>query len=136
MVPDLIEAVGTSSDPDIQKAVGVLRSWDHQYNADCKGALLFEEWVKAFAGPNMSNQQNYAEKWDADNPIETPRGIKDPAVALTTLKTAVANTVKTLWRGGPALWRGLPLPSGRRQSAGQWRLRAIWASSAPSPGAR
>jgi acyl-homoserine-lactone acylase len=94
MVPDLIEAVGTSSDPDIQKAVSVLRGWDHQYNADSKGALLFEEWVKAFAGPNMSNQQNYAEKWDAAKPIETPRGIKDPAVALTTLKTAVANTVK------------------------------------------
>lgn len=94
MVPDLIEAVGTSSDPDIQKAVSVLRGWDHQYNADSKGALLFEEWVKAFAGPNMSDQKNFAEKWDADKPIETPRGIKDPAVALTTLKTAVANTVK------------------------------------------
>ena len=94
MVPDLIEAVGTSSDPDIQKAVALLKGWDHQYNADSKGALLFEEWVKAFAGPTMSNQQNYAEKWDAAKPIETPRGIKDPAVALSTLKTAVANTVK------------------------------------------
>lgn len=94
MVPDLIEAVGTSSDPDIQKAVSVLKAWDHQYNADSKGALLFEEWVKAFAGPTMLNQQNYAEKWDPEKPIETPRGIKDPAVALSTLKTAVANTVK------------------------------------------
>ncbi|HXS07322.1 MAG TPA: penicillin acylase family protein [Rhizomicrobium sp.] len=94
MIPDLIEAVGTSSDPDIQKAVAVLKGWDHQYNADSKGALLFEEWVKAFAGPNMSDQKNYAEKWDADKPIETPRGIKDPAAALTTLKAAVANTVK------------------------------------------
>jgi acyl-homoserine-lactone acylase len=95
MVPELIEAVGTSSDPDIQKAVAVLKGWDHQYNADSKGALLFETWVKQFAGPNMSNEQNFAEKWRADDPINTPRGIKDPAMAMTTLKAAVADTVKT-----------------------------------------
>ncbi|MGZ5926532.1 MAG: penicillin acylase family protein, partial [Rhizomicrobium sp.] len=95
MVPELINMVGTASDPDIQKAVAVLKGWDHQYNADSKGALLFETWVKEFAGPNMSNEQNFAEKWHADNPIETPRGIKDPAVAMSTLKAAVAETIKT-----------------------------------------
>ena len=94
MVPELIEAVGTSSDPDIQQAVAVLKGWDHQYNADSKGALLFETWVKEFAGPNMSNEKNFAQKWDAKDPINTPRGIKDPAVAMTTLKAAVAETVK------------------------------------------
>ncbi len=94
MVPELIEAVGTSSDPDIQKAVAVLKDWDHQYNADSKGALLFETWVKEFSGPNMSDQRNYSQKWQADKPIETPRGIKDPNMAMTTLKAAVAQTVK------------------------------------------
>ena len=95
MVPELIEAVGTSSDPDIQKAVAMLKGWDHQYNADSKGALLFETWVKTFAGPTMSNEQNFAQKWDANDPINTPRGIKDPAVAVSTLKAAVADTIKT-----------------------------------------
>ena len=94
MIPDLINAVGTSTDPDIQKAVATLRAWDHQYNPDSRGALLFEQWVKVFAGPNMSDEKNFAEKWDANKPIETPRGIKDPAVGLSTLKAAVADTVK------------------------------------------
>jgi acyl-homoserine-lactone acylase len=56
---------------------------------------LFESWVKEFAGPNMSIQKNFAQKWDAKDPINTPRGIKDPAVALSTLKAAVADTIKT-----------------------------------------
>ncbi|MES2253809.1 MAG: penicillin acylase family protein [Pseudomonadota bacterium] len=94
MIPELINMVGTSSDADIQKAVAVLKGWDHQYNADSKGALLFETWVKEFAGPNMSNQTNYAQKWDANDPMETPRGIKDPAVAMSSLKAAVAQTIK------------------------------------------
>jgi acyl-homoserine-lactone acylase len=95
MIPELIEVAGTSSDPDVQKAVAVLKGWDHQYDADSRGALLFESWVKEFAGPNMSMQKNFAQKWDAEDPINTPRGIKDPAVAIGTLKAAVADTIKT-----------------------------------------
>jgi acyl-homoserine-lactone acylase len=94
MVPELVKAAGASTDPDVQKGLAVLKAWDHQYNADSKGALLFETWVKEFAGLNMSNQKNYAVKWDANDPIETPRGIADPAVGAATLKAAVAETVK------------------------------------------
>jgi acyl-homoserine-lactone acylase len=94
MLPDLLKIAEGSSDPDIQKAVGVLQAWDRQYNADSKGALLFESWVKEFAGPTMTNEKNYAVKWDPADPIETPRGIKEPAVALSTLKAAVADTIK------------------------------------------
>jgi acyl-homoserine-lactone acylase len=94
MVPEILKAAAGSNDADVQKAVAVLKGWDHQYNADSKGALLFEEWVKAFAGPNMSDQKNYAVKWDANDPIETPRGIANAAVGVASLKTAAEQAVK------------------------------------------
>jgi acyl-homoserine-lactone acylase len=94
MVPELLKAAAGSNDAEVLKAAAVLKAWDHQYNADSKGALLFEEWVKAFAGPRMSDQKNYAVKWDANDPIETPRGIADPSVGVATLKTAAEATVK------------------------------------------
>ena len=93
MVPALLAAVASSSDPDIRRASDILKAWDHQYNADSKGALLFETWVKEFSGPTMSDQKNYAVRWNADDPIETPRGIRDSAVAVSTLKAAVAQTI-------------------------------------------
>lgn len=94
MVPEILKAAAGSNDADVQKAASVLKAWDHQYNADSKGALLFEEWVKAFAGPSMSNQKNYAVKWDANDPIETPRGIADASVGVASLKTAAEQAVK------------------------------------------
>jgi acyl-homoserine-lactone acylase len=94
IIPDLMAAIGTSQDPDVQKGVAVLNAWDHQFNADSRGALLFETWMEEFAGPGFSNQSNYAVKWQASDPINTPRGIKDPAVALSTFKAALADAVK------------------------------------------
>lgn len=94
MVPEILKVAAGSNDADVQKAASVLKAWDHQYNADSKGALLFEEWVKAFAGPSMSNQKNYAVKWDANDPIETPRGIADASVGVASLKTAAEQAVK------------------------------------------
>lgn len=94
MMPDLLEAVGTSSDPDVQTGVAALRNWDHQYNSDSRGALLFETWVQIFTDAGMSDEKNFAEKWQASDPIATPRGIKDPGVALATFKQAVAETIK------------------------------------------
>ena len=59
----------------------------------------FETWVKEFSGPAMSDQKNYAVRWNADDPIETPRGIRDSAVAVSTLKAAVAQTIALLEEG-------------------------------------
>jgi acyl-homoserine-lactone acylase len=42
----------------------------------------------------MGSEKNFAVKWDANNPIETPSGIKDQATAISTLKAAVAETIK------------------------------------------
>jgi len=92
MLPDLLKAAATSDDPDIKAAVAVLSAWDHRDEPDARGALLFETWALIFAPNNFTSQVNYAEKWTLDDPLDTPRGLKDPAAAVAMLKAAVAKT--------------------------------------------
>ena len=92
MLPDLLKAAAGSTDPDIQQAVAILSAWDHRDEADARGALLFETWALLFAPNNFTSQVNYAEKWTLDDPLATPRGLKDPIAAVALLKQAVAKT--------------------------------------------
>lgn len=96
MLPALLAAAKGSSDPDILTAVALLSGWDHRFEADSRGALLFETWALLFAPNNFQSQAYYAVKWTLDDPLETPRGLKDPAAAVGMLKEAVAKT-KTLY---------------------------------------
>jgi acyl-homoserine-lactone acylase len=90
MLPELLAAAKDSADPDVQAAVAVLSAWDHQDNAESKGALLFETWAGIFSPGNFTSQANYAVKWTLDDPLNTPRGLKDPTAAVAMLKQAVA----------------------------------------------
>jgi len=92
MLPELLAAAKGNADPDIVVASALLAGWDHKFDGDARGALLFETWATLFAPRNFVDQSNYAVKWTLDDPLATPRGLKDPATAVTMLKTAVAKT--------------------------------------------
>lgn len=92
MLPDLLGAARGSNDADVQSAVKLLKAWDHRFEPDSRAALLFETWAGIFAPKNFTDQSNYAVKWTLDDPLETPRGLKDPVVAVAMLKQAVAKT--------------------------------------------
>jgi len=94
MLPDLLAAAKGNTDPDVQAAVALLSAWDHCDDADSRAALLFETWASIFSPNNFTSQANYAVKWSLDDPLETPRGLKDPAAAVAMLKEAVAQTRK------------------------------------------
>ena len=96
LLPELIDAARNNPDPDIQAAVALLDGWNHRFEADSRGALLFETWALLFAPNNFQSQANYAVKWTLDDPLETPRGLKDPAAAVAMLKEAVQKT-RTLY---------------------------------------
>ncbi|MDB5673079.1 MAG: 7-beta-(4-carbaxybutanamido)cephalosporanic acid acylase [Sphingomonas bacterium] len=93
MLPELLKAAGTSDDPDVKQAVALLSAWDHRDEPDSRAALLFETWALIFAPNNFTSQANYAVRWSLDDPLETPRGLKDPAAAVAMLKAAVARTI-------------------------------------------
>ncbi|MCJ2185749.1 acylase [Novosphingobium beihaiensis] len=92
LIPALAQAAEGNTDPDVRQAIALLSQWDHRFEPDSRGALLFETWAAIFAPDNFKDQSNYAVKWTPDDPLETPRGLKDPAAAVAMLKQAVAKT--------------------------------------------
>jgi acyl-homoserine-lactone acylase len=92
VVPELAAAAAGDPDPEVRAAAALLAAWDRRTAADSRAALLFETWAAKFAGPGFSNQSNYRVKWSPDDPINTPRGLADPAAATALLKAAIAET--------------------------------------------
>ncbi len=89
----LLSASAGSPDPDVRAARDVLAGWDNRFEADARGALLFEEWAKIFAGPGLDDQRNFTRSWTLDDPLNTPSGIRDESAA-TAMLAAAAQTVK------------------------------------------
>ena len=92
VLPDLLAAAENDPNPDMQAAVKVLGDWDRTFSRENRGGILFEEWAKLFAGPRMTGQAGFAVPWSADDPINTPFGIKDPAASVEMLRKAIAST--------------------------------------------
>lgn len=93
ILPQLLDAAAQNPDPTVQQAAAVLKDWNHRYDDDSRGALLFEEWAKIFSGPQMSSEKNFAHPWTLSDPFHTPYGLKDPAAAAAMLKEAAENTI-------------------------------------------
>ncbi|MPT47149.1 MAG: acylase [Sphingobium sp.] len=96
LLPELFKAAEGNTDPEIVNAIALLKQWDHRFEPEARGALLFETWAGIFAPKNFTDQSNYAVKWTLSDPLETPRGLGNPASAVAMLKQAVAKT-KTLY---------------------------------------
>ena len=94
LVPPLVAAARASADPQVRAAARLLETWDRRFEADSRGALLFETWAGMFSPGNFLNQSNYAVPFSLSDPIETPRGLKDPAAAVAMLGKAAARTIE------------------------------------------
>lgn len=95
LLPELLALAKGSDDADIKRAADVLSKWDRAFEADSRGALLFEEWAHLFAGDyKFVSQKGYKNPWTLDDPLSTPNGLKDPTLALQQLKQAVGITEK------------------------------------------
>ena len=93
LLPELLAQAKDSTDPEILRAADVLSRWDRNFEADSRGTLLFEEWGRLFTGDyKFTSQQGYRTPWTLDDPLATPNGLKDPALALQQLKQAVGIT--------------------------------------------
>jgi len=95
ILPDLFKAVDESGSPLAKQAAAVLKSWDRQAEANSRGAVLFYEWAVQFmGGPALGSQAGFAVPYDLKLPLETPRGLKDPAKAAQQLDAAAAKVMK------------------------------------------
>jgi len=84
---DLLKAAAGSADKRVVDAVEVLKKWDRKADPESRGAVLFAEW--------WDNRGNLAAiPWSNEEPVSTPRGIKDPSKAVEILAQAAENVKK------------------------------------------
>jgi len=87
--PDLLAAVSASNDTALAEAARVLGAWDNTAAPASRGGVLFEAWWRRYRPAGTRNEQTYAVLWSKEAPTTTPRGLADPARALTALRAAI-----------------------------------------------
>ena len=102
LLPTLLAVAEASESSAARRGARVLAAWDRQYDAASVGADLFARWL-ANMQPNRTLSNITAEPWRADAPLDTPRGLLDPAAAVAALERAVqslladAGTLERAW---------------------------------------
>ncbi|AFL88407.1 penicilin amidase [Terriglobus roseus DSM 18391] len=99
VLDELLADVDQYGSPRAKEAAAVLRTWDRQCEANSRGALLFYTWAQKFISTSVgmttvAAQKNWAIPYDYNQPLTTPRGIKDPKLAVQMLADAADETVK------------------------------------------
>ncbi len=99
ILPELLDAADKYGSTRAKQAAAILKTWDRQAEASSTGALLFYTWAQRFVNPAVTlnakdAQRNFTVPYDYEQPLTTPRGIKDPKAAAAMLDDAAAETVK------------------------------------------
>lgn len=91
---DLLTALRAATLSDAQRvAAEVLRRWDNTTAPDSRGAVLFSTWWQRYTeGRNADSM--FAAPWDMNDPVRTPRGIRDATRAVEAFTWAVDETVR------------------------------------------
>ncbi len=100
VLDDLLAAVDQYGNARAKQAAAVLKTWDRQAEANSRGALLFYVWAQNFIGPTVGmttpgSMKNWAVPYKLDEPLTTPRGLKDPKASAAMLADAADETEKT-----------------------------------------
>ncbi|MGH7556853.1 MAG: penicillin acylase family protein [Gemmatimonadota bacterium] len=136
ILPDLLgAAAGTGNDSEpaalVADAARVLASWDRGTDSDSRGAVLFEAWYEELR--QRSEESPFAETWSPEDPLHTPDGLADPAVAREAL-VAAADTVRRRWDSLDVAWGevhrlrrdGVDLPANGADGDGLGIFRVAW----------
>ena len=87
LLPDLLKAAGTSTNPKVKEAAAVLSGWDRQTDAYSRGAVLFKIFTdRYFQSANFNDKLRV--KFDGRDPLNTGYGISDNAAAVKALEEA------------------------------------------------
>ena len=85
---EVVEAVRADASAPEEARAGALalEAWDDTASAGSRGAVLFQAFWDSYS---RAVREAFATPWDAAEPASTPRGIADPAAAVTHLASAV-----------------------------------------------
>ncbi len=87
VLPDLLRAARGSGDSLAERAAGVLSRWNRAVDADSRGAVLFDAWIRRALRQGKA-ATFFAHPWRPDAPLSTPSGLARPAAAVATLDSA------------------------------------------------
>jgi acyl-homoserine-lactone acylase len=85
---DLLNAVRQFPNPEALEAARVLENWDGKTNAGSTGAVLFARWF------DMLGSSGFEIRYDPKDPVNTPRGLKEPEKAVEILVRASTDLKK------------------------------------------
>jgi acyl-homoserine-lactone acylase len=109
VLDDLLAAARAGGDPCAADAPATrcaatraLASWDRSADAASRGAVLFTTWWDEYAR-RTGARGPYAVRWSEREPLDGPRGLADPAAAVSALDSAAAR-VKARWGDVAVPW--------------------------------
>lgn len=88
LLPELREACAAAGDAP-GAACTAIAGFNGRFDVDSPGAVLFREWLARW--PYAATRQAgelFATQFDSADPLHTPRGLADPALAVERLKAA------------------------------------------------
>jgi acyl-homoserine-lactone acylase len=88
-VDEIVATAKARGTPVAKRAAEVLAKWDRQGEVDSVGMLVFYKFMSA-AGSSFENIGGFKVPTDDRRPLETPRGFKDPAKAMSLLDDVAA----------------------------------------------
>jgi acyl-homoserine-lactone acylase len=91
LVPGLLAAAREGGSEIATEAAVVLERWDGDADMDSRGAVLFLEWAQTFWNRTRGNP--FATPWDSSDPMGTPVGLTDPALAVQVLEEAAQSVL-------------------------------------------
>jgi acyl-homoserine-lactone acylase len=90
---DLVAAVRASAPaPAVDSAIAMLDAWDATTKVDSRGGVLFEAWVRSYQRAVGGPDSLFRDPWSIDEPLATPRGLRDPVKAAGAFAEAVEET--------------------------------------------
>src|SRR5579875_21792 len=134
VLDDLIAAALERGSELARDAADILAGWDRTAEAGSRGTALFALWVvMMLPSPAAPASTLFKVPWSPSAPLETQRGLADPAAAVTALEAAAetllgaAGSLEVAWGDVWRLRRGdIDLPaSGVRDPLGSFR--SLWA---------
>ncbi|HMF75436.1 MAG TPA: penicillin acylase family protein, partial [Bryobacteraceae bacterium] len=94
VLPDLLKAAEASPDANVLAAAALLKKWDHNANADSRGAVLFQVFADRYFGLTAPIDPKLRVKWDPAHPLESSYGLADAGGALPALAAAAEDCKK------------------------------------------
>jgi acyl-homoserine-lactone acylase len=90
VLEDVLHAARVHGDERAKRAAAVLAEWDRETDADSRGAILFQAFMRELMRRPWSGGSPFDVPWLPSAPLATPDGLADPMAAAHVLSEAAA----------------------------------------------